>query len=274
MPLHRHFPRASGPRHHIRRCCDVRRSGAIPSASSVLAVSHDFDGLLRTRGHGFVAPRSRSWGSPGFGKRRTDASPFSLDFRRIPPVIPSAEAPSTTRSLRWSPRAGARSETSGRCCRSRTSQRHHRKSDRHVPFRRSRSCRGLPPDAPGGSPAGEPAGERRDGGRRVGASLPPLWRNTLRSLSLADSLPTSPQFVPPRRWRATLAQAVPVLLMTRPDLGALLHRRVRLPPWRCHQCGFDTPLGFAKTGPLVVSHLPLGQPKLTACEAIAIDGSA
>jgi len=33
---------------------------------SALVVSHDLGGFLRTRLRGFVAPRSRSWGSPGF----------------------------------------------------------------------------------------------------------------------------------------------------------------------------------------------------------------
>jgi hypothetical protein len=39
---------------------------ATSRARSVLAVPPGFDGLLRTRSRGFVAPRSRPWGPPGF----------------------------------------------------------------------------------------------------------------------------------------------------------------------------------------------------------------
>jgi len=40
-------------------------------ACSVLTVSHDFDGFLRSVGRGFVAPRCQPWGSSGFKVHRT-----------------------------------------------------------------------------------------------------------------------------------------------------------------------------------------------------------
>jgi hypothetical protein len=58
-PLCRHPLRVSSPG------CPGPES-ATSRTRSVLAVSHDFDGLLRTEHCGFVAPRYRPWGSPGF----------------------------------------------------------------------------------------------------------------------------------------------------------------------------------------------------------------
>jgi len=59
---------------------------------SALVVSHDLGGFLRTRLRGFVAPRSRSWGSPGFLPARTTRAVRS----DIPPCVlsPSKLLPS------------------------------------------------------------------------------------------------------------------------------------------------------------------------------------
>jgi hypothetical protein len=54
--------RASTPR--VRKLS--RPEGANLQACSVRAVSHDFDGLLRTTPRKSVAPCNRPWGSPGF----------------------------------------------------------------------------------------------------------------------------------------------------------------------------------------------------------------
>ena len=84
LPFHRHILCASCPRHQTRRSCSVRHSGAIPRAPSALAVSHDFDGLLRAQDCGSVAPRSRSWGSPGFRRPCTTSSLCHLDVAPAP----------------------------------------------------------------------------------------------------------------------------------------------------------------------------------------------
>jgi hypothetical protein len=62
-PLHRHIRRASTPdgRSHLRSRATSPRSCSVP------VVSHHLDGFLRATDRRFVAPCSRSWGSPGFG---------------------------------------------------------------------------------------------------------------------------------------------------------------------------------------------------------------
>lgn len=54
----------------------VRPTGATCRSRSVLTVSHRLNGFLRAGRYGFVAPRYRPWGSPGFQSFRFRVHPF------------------------------------------------------------------------------------------------------------------------------------------------------------------------------------------------------
>jgi hypothetical protein len=56
----------------------LRRENATAHARAALAVSHDFDGLLRLAPCRFVAPCCRSWGSPRFRFARSGCPGFAL----------------------------------------------------------------------------------------------------------------------------------------------------------------------------------------------------
>jgi len=120
MPLQRLLPVANWLR-RTSRCLVLRRArdlgfvrahrleDATLRACSVLAVPPDFDGLLRWEGCGFVAPRSRPWGSPCF---RTRSSRLAVPPSRrgpyarcaVPPKRLSLPLPRRANAL---PRGGA-----------------------------------------------------------------------------------------------------------------------------------------------------------------------
>lgn len=71
-PLHRHGQPASTPaglRRWFPTFGSLRFGPTLPGvrSCSTFAVSHRLDGFLRMLSCGFVAPRCRSWASPGFG---------------------------------------------------------------------------------------------------------------------------------------------------------------------------------------------------------------
>jgi len=106
---------------------------ATPRTRSVLAVFHDFDGLLQAALRGFIAPRYRPWGSPGFEPVADSRS------RRVPdPPHERIYAP-----FRAFPFHSGRVQSHRHCCRLHQNPCPSRCCSRFAEASRSRNLRGL-----------------------------------------------------------------------------------------------------------------------------------